>query len=81
MPLPKANSNFFKQWSGDMAYILGFIVTDGCLIASKTCLNITNKNKKILSRIAKSMGSNHKIGTKLRGRVSKNQVFSNTNKR
>ena len=48
MPRPKVNGDFFKTWSNDMAYVLGCIVTDGCLIEHKNgynTLNITNNNK------------------------------------
>ena len=70
MNRPRVNSNFFKNWSCDMAYILGFIVTDGCLVEHKNgyhALNITNKNKEILQAILREMGSNHKISIKSRG--------------
>lgn len=61
-----------------MAYILGFIVTDGCLVEHKNgynCLNITNKNKSILEKILKIMDSNHKISTKSRGHESNLKYF------
>lgn len=61
-----------------MAYILGFIVTDGCLVEHKNgyhCLNITNKNKDILKKILTAMGSNHKISVKSRGGIPKLKYF------
>ena len=70
MSRPKANSNFFKYWSNDMAYILGFIVADGCLVEHKNgynTLNITNKNSEILKNILAVMDSGHKISIKHRG--------------
>ena len=54
-----------------MAYILGFIVTDGCLVEHKNgynTLNITNKNRNILEEILHTMNSTHKISVKSRGR-------------
>jgi hypothetical protein len=72
MPRPKANSNFFKTWSADMAYVLGFVVTDGCLVEHDNgynTLNITNKYKYILKDMLRVMGSNHKISVKPRGGV------------
>jgi hypothetical protein len=78
MPRPKANSNFFKIWSNDMAYILGFIATDGCLVEHKNgynCLNITNKNKGILEEILISMNSDHKISAKSRGSAPRYKYF------
>lgn len=78
MGRPKANSNFFKTWSSNMAYILGFIVTDGCLVEHKNgynTLNITNKNKDILKNMLITMGSNHKISVKSRGHESDLKYF------
>lgn len=78
MNRPKANSNFFKVWSNDMAYILGFIVTDGCLVEHKNgyhALNITNKNRSILKKMLRVMGSNHKISIKPRGGIPNNKYF------
>jgi hypothetical protein len=78
MNRPKANSNFFKFWSGNMAYILGFIVTDGCLVEHENgynALNITNKNKKILENILGAMDSNHKISVKPRGGIPNLKYF------
>lgn len=78
MARPKADSNFFKTWSSDMAYILGFIATDGCLVEHENgyhALNITNKNKNILERILTAMHSDHKISIKSRGGVPKKKYF------
>lgn len=78
MPRPKANRNFFKVWSSDMAYTLGFIVTDGCLVEHKNgynALNITNKNIQILRNILRAMDSDHKISAKKRSRTSNLEYF------
>jgi intein-encoded DNA endonuclease-like protein len=66
------NSKFFKEWSSNMAYILGFIVADGCVMKRKGrgdsfILNITTKDKKHLLKIQKAMRSNYQIGLKSRG--------------
>ena len=61
-----------------MAYILGFIVTDGCLVEHKNgynALNITNKNKHILRNILDTMESGHKISVKPRGGVPNRLYF------
>lgn len=61
-----------------MAYILGFIVTDGCLVEHENgynALNITNKNKDILKNILEAMNSDHKISVKSRGRTSNFKYF------
>ena len=64
-----------------MAYILGFIVTDGCLVEHKNGyhgLNITNKNKNILVNILEIMNSTHKISIKSRGHESNLRYFQIT---
>ena len=78
MPRPKVNGDFFKTWSNDMAYVLGFIVTDGCLVEHENgynALNITNKDKGILEKILMAMGSDHKISIKSRGGTPKYKYF------
>lgn len=61
-----------------MAYVLGFIVTDGCLCEHKNGyhgLNITNSNRGILERMLEVMGSTHKISAKSRGHESTLKYF------
>lgn len=60
------NSNFFKTWSPQMAYVLGFIFADGAIedvqLSSRTCyLSITSKDLSILKRIRCSMNSRHRF--------------------
>ena len=63
-----------------MAYILGFIVADGCIIKRKGgtesyIFNITSKDKDILEKIRKILGSNHKIGIKYNSlKIPYNQI-------
>lgn len=60
----KYNVDFFKSWSHDMAYILGFIVGDGCIQHNKGCnswkLNFGQKftDKSVVEFIASKLGSN-----------------------
>ena len=58
------NDNFFSQWSSEMAYVLGLLITDGCLSRPKKnsyrislCLN----DKELLEKVTKVMGSDHAI--------------------
>src|SRR5690349_12583518 len=60
----KVNKDFFKEWSSDMAYILGFFAADGYITLNKRggkfwCIQITDK--KLLEEIRLTIGSNHKI--------------------
>lgn len=53
-----------------MAYILGIITTDGCLVEHKNGfhgLDITSKDKVLLERIKTILCAEHKIGKKPRG--------------
>lgn len=56
------NENFFKTWSHEMAYVLGFITADGCMYqgANQTkyvlSIGLNPKDKYILENIAKVMG-------------------------
>lgn len=53
-----------------MAYILGFIFADGCLVEHKNGyhgLDITSKDLGILKLMKKQLGAEHKIGRKERG--------------
>ncbi len=56
-----------------MAYVLGYIVADGCILFDKTrkkhpySLNITSAEKDSLERIRKALSSEHKIGKKSGG--------------
>lgn len=64
----KINKEFFKKWSPNMAYVLGYIYADGCLINCDYIrayyLTIVSTDKDSLERIKNMMGSEHKIGSK-----------------
>lgn len=58
------NERFFSEWSPEMAYVFGLLMTDGCLSRPKNgsyrislCLN----DKDLLESVAKTMDSNHTI--------------------
>ena len=65
MPVYKhVDKNFFKKWSQEMAYILGFFSADGYLTKNKRgaeflCIEITDK--KLLFKIRETLKSEHKI--------------------
>jgi len=69
------DQNFFKRWSHEMSYVLGYIVADGCISFSKDrkkhpyFLNITSADREHLSKIRKVIGSEHKIGIKPSGQL------------
>ncbi|KYC67183.1 LAGLIDADG family homing endonuclease [Heyndrickxia coagulans] len=55
----QVNVDFFKEWTPDMAYVLGFILTDGCVVG--TTFSISQKDLTILQRINDAMKSNYPI--------------------
>ena len=68
------NQDFFKTWTSEMSYVLGYVVADGCISASKDrkknpfTFNITSVEKKHLYRIRKTLRSEHKISKKSTGK-------------
>ena len=65
MPIFKTkNENFFKVWSSNMAYILGFFAADGSMTRNKRGAHFIEfeiTDKKLLYQIRNILGSNHKI--------------------
>ena len=55
------NTDFFKTWSHDMAYIFGFWFADGCISNGGFSISQHKNDKYILEKILKIMGSNHPI--------------------
>jgi predicted DNA-binding protein YlxM (UPF0122 family) len=54
------NENFFSNWSPEMAYVLGLIITDGCISRTGT-VSLCMNDKDLLDKVKKVMGSAHKI--------------------
>ena len=48
------NENYFKTWSNNMAYILGFIAADGVIQKENQCVSISQKESYILEDIKKN---------------------------
>ena len=70
MPIYKAkNEDFFKKWSSEMAYVLGFFCADGSMTKNKRGAHFIEfyiKDLDLLKKIRKSLKSNHKIKTRKR---------------
>ena len=70
MPLyKKVNKDFFKVWTHNMAYVLGFFAADGNLIQTKRethyfAIQITDKD--LVHKIKTVMGSDHTISKRVR---------------
>ncbi len=54
------NENFFSSWSPEMAYVLGLIITDGC-ISKTSVISLSMNDKELLEKVKKVMGSAHNI--------------------
>lgn len=65
MPIFRAlNRNFFKKWTQEMAYVLGFFAADGYITVNKRggqFWSIQITDKELLYRIREALGAEHKI--------------------
>jgi intein-encoded DNA endonuclease-like protein len=65
MPIHKeVNQNFFKQWSPEMAYVLGFFTADGNIVKNKRgshFISLEITDRELLEKIRSILGSDHKI--------------------
>jgi hypothetical protein len=67
-PTLRVDENYFKKWSSNMAYILGFILADGCIVKSKRKgysdslkFGVHFRDADILKKIKRELKSEHKI--------------------
>ena len=66
--LRRANHDFFKQWSADMAYVLGYFAADGSMIKNNRgahFIEFNSTDKYLISVVRKLLDSNHKISTRI----------------
>ena len=56
------NEDYFKHWSPNMAYILGFFLADGVVSGEGQTVSFAQKEIEILDQIRHEMESNHPIG-------------------
>lgn len=74
------DENFFKNWTSEMSYILGFVVADGSVWKRKDrkdsyVMNITNKEKEHLEKIKKAMSARYKLALKRSGYTGKKDCY------
>lgn len=55
------NTQFFKQWSKEMAYALGFIYADGTISHKLDCVSISQKEIEILNKIKRLLRAGQNI--------------------
>jgi len=73
-PKKEANDNFFNIWSSDMAYILGYIITDGNVYNNTLRIDLSRKDIDVLEYMVKHIAPSYSIekysritiGTKMR---------------
>ncbi|GAB6602323.1 LAGLIDADG family homing endonuclease [Bacillus cereus] len=53
--------DYFKTWSNNMAYILGFIAADGVIPKENQCVSISQKESYILEDIKKELKTNQPL--------------------
>ena len=64
-PRFSVNREFFKRWSPEMAYVLGYFVADGCMFINPRgshYIEFTSTDKELIEKVRKLMESNHSIG-------------------
>lgn len=59
----KINANFFKKWTRESSYLLGFIAADGCINERENhySIEISSKDKSILNKIRKMLDYTKKV--------------------
>jgi intein-encoded DNA endonuclease-like protein len=55
------NEHYFKTWTNNMAYILGFFVADGTIYRDMQTVSFSQKEPNILEAIKKEVGSNQPL--------------------
>lgn len=67
------NKEFFKKWTPEMAYALGYFTADGCMFINPRgshYIEFTSVDRELIEKVRKLLRSNHSIGV---------QTFDNPN--
>ncbi len=70
---PWANIDFFKKWSPEMAYVLGYFAADGSMYVNprgSKYITFSSVDREMLEKVKQNLNSKHKIA--LRKRYNKN---------
>ncbi|MBL7132248.1 MAG: LAGLIDADG family homing endonuclease [Candidatus Omnitrophica bacterium] len=63
----RVNVDFFKKWSAEMAYVLGYFAADGCMFINprgSRYVSFTSTDREILEKVRRILNSNHKFSVK-----------------
>lgn len=74
-----ANVDFFKKWSAEMAYILGYFAADGCMFTNprgSKYVSFASTDSEILEKVKIILSSGHKIGVRKRCNKNWKDLFS-----
>lgn len=65
------NEDYFKNWTAEMAYVLGFFAADGCLTVNRQrgnkYIEFVSTDLEIMEKIKFALRSSHKISSRKRG--------------
>ena len=65
----KVNVDFFKKWSPEMAYVLGYFAADGCMFINprgSKYVSFSSTDREILEKVKRILESKHKVSMKKR---------------
>lgn len=68
--------NYFKTWSQDMAWVLGYVVADGCIRKKKYELRIKSIDYEMLEFVQKQLKTNYEIKTEKGSRCYYLAIYS-----
>lgn len=75
MPISRTlNQDFFKKWSPEMAYVLGFFAADGSMLRNNRgahFIEFTSTDRALIECVRRTVGSNHLIKSRERGGLCK----------
>lgn len=71
MPIVRTlNQDFFKTWTPEMAYVLGYFAADGTMLVNNRgahFIEFTSTDRILISHVQKATGSNHTVKQRERG--------------
>lgn len=72
----KVNENFFKVWSHEMGWVLGLIVTDGCISRNVHSITLTQKDERILKLVADYMEADFVLAPQGKTRITPTLIIN-----